>query len=164
MGVVLLWLSLFILSGAISPVAHWAPTDMGSSSFSIIFFAFSNCLWVSQGKNIKVVCYFLVQWTTFSLNSPPWPVHLGWPYKACLIVSELDKVVTHVGLIFCDCGSNYHTIALISHTSKVVLKILQARLQQNMDWECPDVQAGFRKGRGTRNQIANICWIIEKAR
>ena len=59
--------------------------------------------------------------------------------------------------------SNYGTVALISHASKV-LKILQARLQQYVSWELPDVQAGFRKGRGTRNQIANICWIIEKAR
>ena len=61
-------------------------------------------------------------------------------------------------------GSNYHTIALISHTSKVILKILQARLQQYVNRELPDVQAGFRKGRGTRDQIANIRWIIEKAR
>ena len=60
--------------------------------------------------------------------------------------------------------SNYHTIALISHTSKVMLKVLQARLQQYVNRELPDVQAGFRKGRGTRDQIANICWIIEKAR
>ena len=60
--------------------------------------------------------------------------------------------------------SNYHTIALISHTSKVILKILQARLQQYINWEIVYVQAGFRKGRGTRNQIASICWIIEKAR
>ena len=59
--------------------------------------------------------------------------------------------------------SNYHTIALISHTSKVILKILQARLQQYVNRELPGVQAGFRKGRGTRYQIANICWIIEKA-
>ena len=58
---------------------------------------------------------------------------------------------------------NYHTIAFISHTSKVMLKILQGRLQQYMNHELPDVQAGFRKGRGTRDQIANICWIIEKA-
>ena len=57
-----------------------------------------------------------------------------------------------------------NTIALISHASKVMLKILQARLQQYMNCELPDVQAGFRKGRGTRNQIANIRWIIEKAR
>ena len=60
--------------------------------------------------------------------------------------------------------SNYHTVALISHASKVMLKILQARLQQYMNCELPDVQVGFRKGRGTRDQIANICWIIEKAR
>ena len=61
-------------------------------------------------------------------------------------------------------SSNYHTIALISHTSKVMVKILQARLQQYVNCELPDVQAGFRKGRGTRDQIANIHWIIEKAR
>ena len=60
--------------------------------------------------------------------------------------------------------SNYRTIALISHASKVMLKILQARLQQYVIRELPDVQAGFRKGRGTRDQIANICWIMEKAR
>ena len=60
--------------------------------------------------------------------------------------------------------SNYRTIALISHASKVMLKILQARLQEYMNRELPDVQAGFRKGRGTRDQIANICWIMEKAR
>ena len=60
--------------------------------------------------------------------------------------------------------SNYHRIALISHTSKVMLKILQTRLQQFMNQELPDVQSGFRKGRGTRDQIANIRWIIEKAR
>ena len=60
--------------------------------------------------------------------------------------------------------SNYCTIALISHASKVMLKILQARLQQYMNHELPEVQADFRKGKGTRDQIANICWIIEKAR
>ena len=60
--------------------------------------------------------------------------------------------------------SNYCTIALISHASKVMLKILQARLQQYMNHELPAVQAGFRKGRGTRDQIANIRWIIEKTR
>ena len=59
---------------------------------------------------------------------------------------------------------NYHTIALILHTSKVMLKILQARLQQYVNHELPDVQAGFRKGRGPRDQIDNICWIIKKAR
>ena len=60
--------------------------------------------------------------------------------------------------------STYRTIALISHTSKVMLKILQARLQQYVNRELPDVQAGFRKGRGTRDQIANIHWIIENAK
>ena len=60
--------------------------------------------------------------------------------------------------------SNYRTVALISQSSKVMLKILQARLQQYMKYELPDVQAGFRKGRGTRDQIANIRWIMEKAR
>ena len=60
--------------------------------------------------------------------------------------------------------SNYHTIALISHASKIMLKILQARLQQYVNHELPDIQAGFKKGRGTRDQIANIHWIIEKAR
>ena len=60
--------------------------------------------------------------------------------------------------------SNYHTTALISHTSKVMLKILQTSLQQYVNCEIPDVQAGFRKGRGTRDQIANNHWITEKAR
>ena len=60
--------------------------------------------------------------------------------------------------------ANYSTIALISQTSKVMLKILQARLQQYVNHKPPDVQAGFQKGRGTRDQIANICWIIKKAR
>ena len=59
--------------------------------------------------------------------------------------------------------SNYRTIALISHANKVMVKILQAKLQQYVTCELPDVQAGFRKGRGTRDQIANICWIIKKA-
>ena len=60
--------------------------------------------------------------------------------------------------------SNYRTITLISHTSKVTLKIIQARLHQYVNWELPDVHVGFRKGRGTRDQIANIHWIIGKAR
>ena len=60
--------------------------------------------------------------------------------------------------------SNYRKIALISHASKVMLKILQARLQQYANRELPDIQAGFRKGRGTRDQIANICWIMENGR
>ena len=77
------------------------------------------------------------------------------------VATGLEKVCFHSNTKEC---SNYHTIALISHASKVILKILQARLQQYVNRELPDVQAGFRKGRGTRDQIANIHWIIEKAR
>ena len=77
----------------------------------------------------------------------------------------LEKVTFHSNLKgnAREC-SNYHTIALISHASKVMLKILQARCQQHVNREPLDVQAGFRKGRGTRDQIANICLIIKKAR
>ena len=67
-----------------------------------------------------------------------------------------EEALSHLPLI------NYLSIALISHASKVMLKIFQARLQQYTNRELPDVQAGFRKGRGTRDQLANICWIIEK--
>ena len=98
-------------------------------------------------------------------------------WKCCTqYVSKLEKLSsghgTGKGLVFIpipkkgnakEC-SNYHTIALISHASKVIFKILQAWLQQYVNRELPDVQAGFRKGRGTRDQIANIRWIIEKAR
>ena len=78
-----------------------------------------------------------------------------------VVATGLEKVSFHPNPKEC---SNYHTIALISHASKVMLKIIQARLQQYMNCEIPDVQARFRKGRGTRDQIANICWIIEKTR
>ena len=77
------------------------------------------------------------------------------------VATGLEKVSFHSNPKVC---SNYHTIALISHASKVMLKILQARLQQYMNREIPDVQDRFRKVRGTRDQIVNICWIIEKAR
>ena len=77
------------------------------------------------------------------------------------VATGLEKVSFHSNAKEC---SNYPTIALISHASKVMIKILLARLQQYVNCELPDVQAGFRKGRGTRDQIANICWIIKKAR
>ena len=77
------------------------------------------------------------------------------------VATGLEKVSFHSNAKEC---SNYYTIALISHASKVMLKILQARLQQYVNHELPDVQAGFRKDKGTRNQIANIHWIIKKAR
>ena len=82
------------------------------------------------------------------------------------VATRLDKVSFHSNLEekhAKEC-SNYCTIAFIPHASKVMLKIFHATLQQYMNCEIPDVQAGFRKGRGTRDQIANICWIIEKAR
>ena len=82
------------------------------------------------------------------------------------VATGLEKVSFHSNPKERQCKecSNYHTIALISHASKVMLKILQARLQQNMNRELPDVQAGFRKGRRTKDQIANIHWIIKKTR
>ena len=82
------------------------------------------------------------------------------------VATGLEKVSFHSILKErqCQTMSNYCTIALISHASKVMLKILQARLQQYVNCELSDVQAGFRKGRGTRDQIANICWIMEEAR
>ena len=77
------------------------------------------------------------------------------------IATGLEKVSFHSNAKEC---SNYHTTELISHASKAMLKILQIRHQQYVNWELPDVQAGFRKGRGSRDQIANIHWIIEQAR
>ena len=77
------------------------------------------------------------------------------------VATGLEKVSFHSNPKVC---SNYHTIALISHACKVMLKIHQARLQQYVNCELTDIQTGFRKGRGTRDQIANIRWIIEKAR
>ena len=83
-----------------------------------------------------------------------------------VVATGLEKVSFHSNPKERQCQRmlNYRTIALISHTSKVMLKILQARLQQYINHELPDVQAGFRKGRGTRDQIANTHWIIEKVR
>ena len=74
------------------------------------------------------------------------------------------RVLEWVAIAFSQNNAHYPTIALISHTSKVMLKILQARLQQYVNHELPDIQAGFRKGRGTRDQIVNIHWITKKAR
>ena len=70
-------------------VAYWTPTDLGGWVHLSVFylFAFSYCSWGSQDKNAKVVCHSLLPWTMFCQNSPPWPVHLGWPYTACLVAS-----------------------------------------------------------------------------
>ena len=82
-------------------------------------------------------------------------------FENSAVATGLEKVSFHSNTKEC---SNYCTIALISHASKVMLKIPQARLQQYVNRELPDVQAGFRKGRGTKYQTANFCWITEKAR
>ena len=90
------------------------------------------------------------------------PAHL----ENSAVATALEKVSFHSNSKERQCQkcSNCHTIAVISHASKVMLKIFQARLQQYISHELPDVQAGFRKGRGTRDQIANIHWIIENSR
>ena len=143
-----LWLPLFILSGAISPVissSELGTYRLGNSSFSVLSFSFSYCSCGSQGKNIEVVCHSFLQWQ--------WPQ--GQKRSVFFPIPKKGNAK--------EC-SNYHMIALLSHTSKAMVKILQVRLQQYVNCELPDVQAGFRKGRGTRVQIANICWVIEKTR
>ena len=82
----------------------------------------------------------------------------------CMLWNHGCPRLSTLHLILAKRPRNYHTTALISHTSKVMLKILQARLQQYVNHELPDVQTGFRKGRGTRNQSSNIHWIIKKAK
>ena len=88
-----------------------------------------------------------------NLKTQPWPQ--DWKRSVFILIPKKGNAK--------EC-SNYCTIALISHASKVMLKILQAKLQQYVNRELPDVQAAFRKGRGTRDQISNIRWIMEKAR
>ena len=85
-----LWLCLFIVSGVISPLfcsSILTPTDLGSSSFSVISFCLFILFMGFSGNNAEVVCHSLLQWTMFCQNSPPWPICLGWPYMAWLIVS-----------------------------------------------------------------------------
>ena len=100
----------------------------------------------------------MMLWVLHSICQQLWKTH-QWPqdWKRSLFIAISKKGNAK------EC-SDYHTIAFISHVWKVMLKILQARLQWYINWEFPDAQAGFRKGRGTRDQIANIRWIVEKAR
>ena len=79
-----------------SPVAYWAPTDLGSSSFSVLSFCLFMLFMDFPGKNTEVVCHSLLQWTTFCQTSPPRPVRLGWPHMAWLSFIYLDKAVVHV--------------------------------------------------------------------
>ena len=98
------FLELFLHS---SPVAYWAPTDLGSSSFSVLSFCLLYYSWGSQGKNTEVVGHSLLQWIIFCQNSPPWPVHLGWPHMAWLIASlSYTRLWSRwwFWLAFCDYG------------------------------------------------------------
>ena len=113
--------------------------------------------WNSPGQNTGVSSLSLLQGIFPTQGSNPGLLHCRW-----ILQLLSHKRSTKKGNAK-EC-SNYRTIALISHTDKVMLKILQARLQQYMNRELADVQAGFRKGRGTRDHIASIRWINEKAR
>ena len=113
----------------------------------------------STGEWIQKLWYMMMLWKVLhSICQQIWKTQ-QWPqdWKRSVFIPIPKKGNAK------EC-SNYRTIAVILHASKVMLKILQARLQQYVNHELPDVQAGFRKGRGTRDQIANIYWIIEKAR
>ena len=89
------------------PVAYWAPTNLGSSSFVSYLFAFTYCPLGSQGKNAEMLYHSLLHWTMFCHNSPPWPICLGWPFMAWLVVSlSYTRLwsMWSVLFIFCDCG------------------------------------------------------------
>ena len=104
-------------------------------------------------------------WQT-NVSAFQYAINMPANLESSAVATGLEKVGFHSNPKERQCqeGSNYRTIALISHANKVMLKILQVTLQQYMNRELPDVQAGFRKGRGTRDQIANIHWIMEKPR
>ena len=106
-----------------SPVAYWAPTNLGSSSFTVLSFAFSYCSWGSQGKNTEDVCHSLPQWTTFCWNSPLWHIHLGLLYTAWLAVSlSYTKLwsMWSFWLVFCDCG--FHSVCPLMDEDKRLLE------------------------------------------
>ena len=113
--------------------------------------------WNFPGKSTRVCCHFLLQGIFLTQGSNPGLPHCG--QRLYLWANQGSPKKGNVK----QC-SNFCTIALISHTSKVMLKILHARFQQYMNWELPDVQVEFRKGRGIKDQIANVHWIIEKTR
>ena len=133
------FLELFLHS---YPVAYWAPTNLGSSSSLSCLFAFSYCSWGSQGKNTEVVCHSLFQWTTSCQNSLPWPVCLGWPYTAWLIVSMSWKSLWSmwsVWLVFCDYG--FHSVCPLMDKDKRLIKAsLWERLTEGETGSCSDGQ------------------------
>ena len=114
------FLELFLHS---SSEACWPPTDLGSSPFNVLSFYFSYSSWGSQGKNTEVICHSLLQWTAFCKNSPPWPVHLGWPYMAWLIVSLSYTRLWSMWsdwLVFCDCG--FHSVCPLMKNDKRLME------------------------------------------
>ena len=110
------FLELFLHS---SPVAYWTPTDLGVHLSVSYLFAFSCCSWGSQGKNNEVVCHYLLQWTRFCQNSPPWPICFQWPYTTWLIVflsyTRLWSMWS-VWLVFCGCG--FHCVCPLMDRDK----------------------------------------------
>ena len=109
---------------------------------------------LSYFKSWKMMLLKVLHWIYQQIwKTQQWP--LDWKRSVFILITKKGNAKER---------SNYHTIALISHASKVMFKIFQARLQQYMNWELSGVQHRFRKSRGTRDQTANICWIIEKAR
>ena len=110
-----------------SPVAYWAPTDLGSLSSVSYHFAFSYCSWGSQGKNTEVVCHSVLQWTTFCQISLPWPDHLGLPRGHGLSFIELNKAVVVVWLdwlFFCEYGFSVSALWCLLATPTVLLGFL----------------------------------------
>ena len=136
--------------------------DFAHCRYSVIYLKFAHLNKASGGDGISAELFQILKDDTVkvlhSICQQIWKTQ-QWPqdWKRSVFITIPKKGNAK------EC-SNYHTVALVSHTSKVMLKILQARLQQYVNYELSDVQAGFRKGRGTRDQIVNIHWIIEKAK
>ena len=129
--------------------------------------------WVLSFKPVFLLSSFTLLKRLFSFSSlsavstvSSANLNMSAGLESSAVATRLQKVSFHSNLKegLCQTMLSYCTSVLISHVSKVMLKILQARLQQCMNWELPDVQAGFRKGGRTRNQIANIHWIVEKVK
>ena len=145
-----------------SPPGSPVPQILQARTLEWVAISFSNVWkWKVKVKSLSHIQLFTTPWTAayqapLSMGFSRQEYWSGVPLRSILIPIPKKSSTK-------EC-SNHWTTALISHTSKVMLKILQARLQHYINQELPDVQAGFRKGRGTRDQIANIRWIIEKAR
>uniref|UniRef100_A0A8B9YEU5 Reverse transcriptase domain-containing protein n=1 Tax=Bos mutus grunniens TaxID=30521 RepID=A0A8B9YEU5_BOSMU len=178
------WLDLLAVQGTLKSLLQHHSSKASILRHSAFFTVQLSHPYMTSGKTIALTRrIFVGKVMSLLLNMLSRLVITFLPRSKCLLISwlqSLSAVILEPKKIKSDTVStvspsishevnakecsNYHTIALISHASKVMLKILQARLQQYVNRELPDVQAGFRKGRGTRDQIANICWIMEKAR